>query len=68
MKNRYIKVTLISERKTRAIIRYFSLDIEAKKAAELTGVSRPTVNKFYKAIREHIANYAKRKVLLKTEK
>lgn len=56
MKNKYIKVTHISERKTRAIIRYFSLDIEAKKAAELTGVSRPTVNKFYKAIRERIAD------------
>lgn len=55
MDNEYIKVTHISERKTRAIIRYFSLDIEAKKAAELTGVSRPTINRFYKAIRERIA-------------
>lgn len=55
MKNKYIKVTHISERKTREIIRLFSLDIEAKKTAELTGVSRQTINKFYKAIRQRIA-------------
>ncbi len=55
MKNRYIKVTHISERKTRDIIHLFSLDIEAKKTAELTGVSRQTINKFYNAFRERIA-------------
>lgn len=55
MKNKYIKVAHISERKTREVIRYFSLDIEAKKVAELTGVSRPTINRIYKAIRERIA-------------
>jgi hypothetical protein len=56
MKNKYIKVTHIAERKTRGIIRLFSLDIEAKKTAELTGsISRQTVNKFYGAFRERIA-------------
>ncbi len=55
MKKEYIKVTHISERKTQAIICYFSLDIEAKKTAELTGASRPTINKFCKAIRERVA-------------
>ena len=55
MKNKYIKVTHISERKTREIIRLFSLDIEAKKTAELTGISRQTANKFYNAFRERIA-------------
>jgi transposase len=55
MKNKYIKVTHISERKTREIIRLFSLDIEAKKTAELAGVSRQTINKFYNAFRERIA-------------
>jgi transposase len=55
MKNKYIKVTHISERKTREIIRLFSLDIEAKKTAELTGISRPTINRFYNAFRERIA-------------
>ena len=55
MKNKYIKVTHISERKTRDVIRLFSLDIEAKKTAELTGISRQTINKFYAMFRERIA-------------
>ena len=55
MKNKYIFGTHISERKTRAIIRYFSFDIEAKKAAQLTGISRQTINKFYCMFRERIA-------------
>jgi lysozyme len=44
MKNKHIKTTHISERKTRDIIRLFCLDIEAKKTAELIGVSHQTVN------------------------
>ena len=55
MRNKYIKVTHISERKTREIIRLFSLDIEAKKTAELTGISRPTINRFYSAFRGRMA-------------
>lgn len=55
MKNKYIKHTHISERKTREIIRFFSLDIEAEKTALLTGISRPTINKFYRKLRERIA-------------
>ena len=55
MKNKYIKVTHISECKIREIIRLFSLDIEAKKTAELTGISRPTINRFYNTFRGRIA-------------
>ncbi len=55
MRNKYIKVTHISERKTREIIRLFSLDVEAKKTSELTGISRPTINRFYNAFRIRIA-------------
>jgi len=55
MKNKYIKGTHISERKTRDILRLFCLDIEAKKTAELMNISRPTINKFYSKIRERIA-------------
>jgi transposase len=55
MKNKYIKVTHISECKTREIIRLFCLDIEAKKTAEIVGVSRQTINKFYSAFRERMA-------------
>ena len=41
--------------KHREIIRFFSLDIEAKKTAELTGISRPTINRFYGTFRERMA-------------
>ena len=55
MKNKNIKVTHISERKTREIIRLFSLDIEAKQTAEITGMSRPSVNKLFDKIREQMS-------------
>ncbi len=55
MKNKYIKNTYISTRKTREILRLFSLDIEAEKTAFLTGISRPTINRFYRTFRERIA-------------
>ena len=55
MKNKYIKGTHISERKFREILKFFSLDIEAEKTSVLVGISRPTINKFYKLFRERIA-------------
>ena len=55
MRNKYIKVTHISERKTREIIRLFCLDIEAEKTSVLTSISRPTINRFYRAFRERMA-------------
>ena len=55
MKNKYIKGSHISEQKVRDIIRLFGLDIEVEKTAELTGISRPTINKFYTAFRKRIA-------------
>ncbi|MBS9768491.1 MAG: IS1595 family transposase [Flavobacteriaceae bacterium] len=36
-------------------MRLFSLDIEVEKTAFLTGISRPTINRFYKTFRERIA-------------
>ena len=57
MKSKYIKLRIFQSEK-RVHYSRFSIDIEAKKAkkaAELTGVSRPTVNKFYKAIHEQNA-------------
>lgn len=55
MKNKYIKSSHISEIKTRQIIKLFSMDVEATKTAEITGVSRPTINRIYTSIRERIA-------------
>ena len=57
MKNKYIFRTRISEAKFREIIRYFALDIEANKIAEITHVSRPCINRLLKAIRQRIAEF-----------
>jgi hypothetical protein len=40
----------------RQIVRFFCLDIEAKKTAELTGISRQSINKIYAAIRQRIVD------------
>ena len=57
MTNKYIFHSKISEKKFREMLRYFSLDIEASKIAELVGVSRPTINRILKAIRQRIAEF-----------
>ena len=57
MTNKYIFHSKISEKKFREIIRYFSLDIEATKIAALTGISRPTINRILKAVRQRIAEF-----------
>ena len=54
MKNKYIKGMYISEQKFREILKFFSLDSEAEKTSVLVGISRPTINKFYKLFRERI--------------
>ena len=55
MKNKYIIRSRISEKKFREIVRLFCLDIEAKQTAEITGISRPSVNKLFDKIRERIS-------------
>ena len=56
MVNKYFIGSHISERKFRQIVRFFCLDIEAKKTAELTGISRQSINKIYAAIRQRIVD------------
>ena len=51
MKNKYIYRSRISEKKFREILKYFAQDIEATKIANLTGISRISVNKILKNIR-----------------
>lgn len=55
MKNRYCIRSRIAEKKFREILRLFALDLEATKIAQITGVSRVTVNKYLHAIRVAIA-------------
>ena len=45
----------ISEKKFREILKYFCLDLEAKKIAEICKISRPYVNAILREIRILIA-------------
>lgn len=56
-KNKYIIRSKISEAKFREIVKYFSLDIEANKAAVLASLNRNTLNRYYFLIRKRIAEY-----------
>jgi len=56
-KNKYVNSSHISEAKFREIIRYFSEDLNATQISNLTKISRPTINKYLKAIRIRIAEY-----------
>ena len=51
MKNKYIYRSRISEKKFREILKYFAEDMEATKIANLTGISRISINKILKSIR-----------------
>ena len=54
-KNRYFRRSHLSEAKFRIIIRYFAHDLQAWKIAELSGVSRPTINQLFMKLRIRIA-------------
>ena len=55
MKNKYMIRSRISEKKFREILKYFCLDLEAKKIAEICKISRPCVNRIVQQIRLLIA-------------
>ena len=55
MKNKYMIHSRISEKKFREILKYFCLDLEAKKIAEICKISRPCVNRILREIRILIA-------------
>ncbi len=57
MRNKYIFHSKISEKQFRVIIRYYSLDIEATKIAHLIGISRLTINRILKAVRQRTAEF-----------
>ena len=60
MRNKYYKRSKISERKFREIVKYFSMDLEATKIAELSGVSRKSINKYLNAMREKITVFCQK--------
>ena len=55
MKNKYVVRSRISEKQFREIVRLFCIDIEASKVSQIVGVSRPSVNKLFSALRVKIA-------------
>ncbi|MBW8685825.1 LuxR C-terminal-related transcriptional regulator [Chitinophaga rhizophila] len=57
MKNKYLKGAHLSERKFKEILRLFAEDLTATQIANISGVSRVTVNSYLKKIRQQIARY-----------
>mgnify|MGYP006305433557 CR=1 FL=1 len=57
MNNKYIKRSKITEAKFRALVKYFALDLDARRIASLTGLNRNTVNRYLRLLRERIAEY-----------
>jgi transposase-like protein len=59
-KNPYKKRTKLSRYKTEQIIKCFALDLTANKTAEILGIERKTINRWYNYIREAIYWYCER--------
>ena len=59
-KNPYKKWTKLSRYKTEQIIKCFALDLTANKTAEILGIERKTINRWYNYIREAIYWYCKK--------
>jgi transposase-like protein len=57
MLNKYVYRSRISEKQFCDIVKYFAVDLEADQAAEITCLSRNTINKYFKAMRMRIAEY-----------
>ena len=55
MKNKYIKVSHISEPKFREIVKLFSEDLSATQISHLTNLNRNTINRYLMLFRERIA-------------
>lgn len=55
MKNKYIKLTHVSERKFKEIIKHFSADIPSLTTSELINLNKNTVHHIYNKLRERLA-------------
>lgn len=61
MKNKYLKGAHLSERKVRELLKLFCEDLTATQIANISGISRITVNAYFKLIRTHIARFCEEK-------
>lgn len=57
MKNKLLKGAHLSERKYREILQLFCDDLTATQIAEISGISRVTINNYFKLIRNRVASY-----------
>ena len=64
MKNKYVTRSRISEKKFRELLKYFSIDLNATQIAELTLLSRQTINSYLTAIRLRIVTYCQQEFTL----
>lgn len=61
MKNKYLKGAHLSERKFKEILKLFCEDLTATQIANISDISRVTVNNYLKLIRTHIAKFCEEK-------
>jgi transposase len=54
MRNKYCHRSKLSEAKFHALVKCFATDLTAVQTAQMTGLNRNTVNRFYRALRERI--------------
>ena len=67
MRNKYINRSRISEAKFRALVKYYSLDLDAQRIASLVSLNRNTVNRYLRLFKERIAEYCEREFPLQGE-
>ena len=53
-KNKYVINSHLSERKFRELLRLFCADITASTTADLTGLNRNTINRYYRVKRQKV--------------
>lgn len=61
MKNKFLKGAHLSERKVRELVRFYCEDLTATQIANITGISRITVNAYFKMLRTHVARFCEHK-------
>ncbi len=60
MKNKYFFRAKISETRFRQILKLFAVDLNASQIAEITGISRNTVNRYLATVRERLHSVCSR--------
>jgi transposase-like protein len=60
LKTKYVLGAHLSERKFRELLRLFAADVPALATADLTGLNRNTVNRYFRLFRERITEIGER--------